>query len=91
MPGAPMPGAPAQAGGVTPADMMSQAEQIAMQLLNMPYEQRRSQMLDLKKADETLHALVVQKMEEIRRQARQEGGFQALQQMVGGAGGGAPM
>ena len=78
-----MPAGGGGGGGTTPEDMMSQAEQIAMQLLGMPYEQRKSQMLQLKKSDQTLHALVVQKMEEIRGQAKQQGGFQALQQMVG--------
>ena len=88
--GAPAPGgmaapggAPAPAGGTTPQDMMSQAEQIAMKLLAQPYESRKSEMLNLKKSDETLHALVVQKMEDIRGKAKQQGGFQALQQMVG--------
>ena len=92
-PGAAGPMAPAPAAGPTPAagsgsgttpeDMLSQAEQVAMQMLGMPYEARKSELLKLKKSDQTLHALVIQKMEEIRRQAKQQGGFQALQQMVG--------
>lgn len=70
-------------GGTTPADMMAQAEQIAMQMLGMPYEVRKSELLKLKKADQTLHALVIQKMTTIRQQAQQQGGFQMLQQMTG--------
>lgn len=87
--GAPAPagampgGAPAGAMGTTPNDMMMQAEQLAMQMLGMPYEIRKSQLLQMKKADQTLHALVIQKMEEIRRQAQQQGGFQMIQQMAG--------
>jgi hypothetical protein len=88
--GAPAPagampgGAPAgAAGGTTPNDLMMQAEQIAMQMLGMPYEIRKSQLNQMKKADETLHALVIQKMETIRRQAQHEGGFQMIQQMAG--------
>lgn len=81
-PVSPTTGAPAP-GGTTPADMMSQAEQVAMQMLGMPYEARKSELLKLKKSDQTLHALVIQKMDEIRNQAKQQGGFQALQQMVG--------
>lgn len=77
-----MPGAP-PAGGTTPNDLMMQAEQMAMQMLGMPYEIRKSQLLQMKKADQTLHALVIQKMEEIRRQAQHEGGFQMIQQMAG--------
>ena len=63
--------------------MMMQAEQVAMQMLGMPYEARKSELLKLKQGDETLHALVIQKMDDIRGQAKQQGGFQALQQMVG--------
>ena len=69
--------------GTTPQDMMAQAEQVAMQMLGQPYESRKSELLNLKKSDQTLHALVIQKMEEIRGKAKQQGGFQALQQMVG--------
>jgi hypothetical protein len=86
-------GAPMQAGamptgapggaGTTPDDMMAQAEQIAMQMLGMPYEARKSELLNLKKSDETLHALVIQKMKDIRQKGQQQGGFQAVQQMVG--------
>ena len=84
----PMPGGapagPAATGGMTggvssPQEMMVQAEQIAMQLLQMPYEQRKSQMLDLKHSNETLHALVKSKMEEQRQQAQQQGGMMLMQ------------
>jgi hypothetical protein len=93
--GPPMAGAPAGApmmgpggaggvaGGTTPADLMSQGEQIAMQLLGMPYEARKSQLLQIKKSDATLHAIVIQKMEELRQQAQSQGGFQLLQQQFG--------
>jgi hypothetical protein len=86
-PGAPAPmgmaGAPPGASGVTPEDMTLQAEQMAQQLLAIPYEQRRSEMLKIKKSNETLHSLVVAKMGQIRQQAQSQGGYQALQQMVG--------
>jgi hypothetical protein len=52
-------------------------------MLGMPYEARKSELLKLKKSDQTLHALVIQKMEDVRQKAKQQGGFQALQQMVG--------
>lgn len=84
------PGGPAgapQAGGTTPDDMMMQAEQVAMQMLAMPYEARKSELLNLKKSDQMLHALVIQKMDEIRGQAKNEGGAQVIQQMVGGQAG----
>lgn len=80
--GTPMP-APAAAGMVmgggasqtsmTPQQMMLQAEQLAMQLLQMPYEMRKSEMLKIKQSDEALHALVKSKMETMRDQAAQQG------------------
>jgi hypothetical protein len=49
-------GAGGQQAAVTPGDIMSQADQIAQQLLAMPESQRRSELLKIKKSDETLHA-----------------------------------
>jgi len=90
MPGAPMPagggmmpGGMPGAGGTTPADLLAQAEQVAMQMLSMPYGARKSELLKIKKADATLHAMVIQKMDEIRGQAKQQGGQQMLQQAFG--------
>ena len=82
-PGGAMPPGGGGGGGTTPQDMMAQAEQVAMQMLGQPYESRKSELLKLKKSDQTLHALVIQKMEEIRQKAKQSGGFQELQRMVG--------
>jgi len=90
-PGAPPTmGAGAMAGAaggggasVTVEDMAMQAEQLAYQMLGMPYEMRRSELLKIKRANETLHALVVSKMQTIRQQAKTEGGYAALQQAVG--------
>lgn len=75
--------------GTTPEDLMAQAEQLAMQLLSMPYEQRRSQLADIKKSNETLHAQVMAKMNEMRNKARSVGGQQVLDQQLGP--GNAPM
>jgi hypothetical protein len=52
-------------------------------MLGMPYELRRSELLKIKKSNETLHSLVIAKMDGIRQQAKTQGGYQALQQMVG--------
>lgn len=74
-------GAPPQGGNtnMTPQAMLAQADQIAQQLLQMPYEARKSQMLQLKQSDEALHALVKSKMEQQRNQAANQG-KQMLQQ-----------
>jgi hypothetical protein len=66
-------GAGGQQAAVTPGDIMSQADQIAQQLLAMPESQRRSELLKIKKSDETLHALVKSKMEGQRTQAEAQG------------------
>lgn len=81
---------PAGAGGdQSMAGMEMQAQQIAEQLLPLPYEQRRPQLTDLKASNPTLHALVTAKLEEMRGQAKQEGGYQLIQSM-GGTGGMVP-
>jgi len=86
-PAGPMPpmggGAPGVQGpGVTPQDMMAQAENIAMQLVNAPYPVRRSELLNIKKTNETLHALVMQKLSDVRQQAASIGQQQVLSQMA---------
>jgi hypothetical protein len=81
-----MPSAGGGGGGTTPQDMQAQADQMAYQMLAMPAELRRSELLKLKKSDETLHAIVISRMNNIRQQAQTQGGFQMLQQQVAGGG-----
>ncbi len=70
---------PQQAPGqITPEVLMTQAEEIAYQLLAMPYEARRKEMHNMKQSNQELHAMVVAKMQEIRQQAKSEGGAQIL-------------
>lgn len=68
--------------GASIGEMTAKAEEVATKLLQMPQEQRRKPMLELKKYNETLHGLVKAKMESMRSEARSVGGPQALQQMV---------
>jgi hypothetical protein len=49
----------------------------------MPLELRKSELLKIKKSNETLHALVISKLNTIRQQARTQGGYQVIQQMAG--------
>jgi hypothetical protein len=72
MGGSPMGGGAGNTA-MTPQQMMLQADQIAQQLLQMPYEMRKSEMLKLKQSDEALHALVKSKMEQQRNGAAQQG------------------
>lgn len=72
---------------MTPEQMMTQADQLARNLLSMPYEARKSQMLQLKQSDEALHALVKSKMEKVRQEAGNMGKAQLQQQGAPGMGG----
>lgn len=72
---------PMNPADMTPQDLNAQAEAEAQRLLAMPYEMRRSELTRIKKSNETLHALIIQKMQGIRQQAQTQGGYQLLQGM----------
>jgi hypothetical protein len=78
---------PASTGQVSPAslqELKAQAEQMAMQFLQMDETTRRSEMIKLKKSDESLHALVKAEMANIRQGAALQGRDMVLQQGGGG-------
>jgi len=83
-----MAGQPGGQGGgmptpqITMDDMSMQADQQAQQLLAMPYEARRAEMLKLKKSNETLWASVKAKMQ-TQRQEMSSQGKQMIQQQMG--------
>jgi len=79
--GQPAP-APFDSSQATPGDVLDQAAEEAQRLVTMPYEQRRSELGNLKKTNEQLHALVKAKMESIRGQAKSVGGQQVLAQQA---------
>ena len=58
---------------VTPEEMVAQAEALAQSLLGLPETQRLSEMRMLKQKSAPLHALTMQKVKEIRQQARSAG------------------
>ena len=89
MPGAPMGGAPmsgAPMGGLPGMDQQprslsaisEQAQMIAEQLVRMDEHARRGELKALREGNKDLHALVIQKMTEIRRSAQSEGGQMLL-------------
>jgi hypothetical protein len=80
-------GGAAQLAPQSPQEMLAKAEEMAMQLLQLPDAQRRSELVNLKHQDEALHALVKSKMETLRQGASLQGRDMVLQQ--GGGGGGA--
>jgi hypothetical protein len=69
-------GQPQQGGPTTVEDIQAQADQIVQQLEAMPDSQRKSELLQLKKDDSTLHALVSSKLDENRRRQNTAGGAQ---------------
>lgn len=65
---------PAQASAaMTPMDLMQQADSLAQQLLQMPYEARRKELMSISRSNTTLHALVKSKLEDYRSEARSVG------------------
>jgi len=89
--GGPMPASQAFAAGqplmpnkpTTPEEMMQMAGTLAQQIMSMPESQKDSALIQLKKEDATMHALVSSQIEEIRRQAQQQGGAQVMAQQFG--------
>lgn len=73
---------------VTPEDLQSAAEMLAQELLGLPEGVKDSQLRELKKHNPTLHALVKEKMGDMRNSMRMQGGAMLMQQ---GGGGQAPM
>lgn len=66
--------------GATPGDLTQQADQLANDMLfNMPEGLRRSQLIKIKQSNPTLHALVIQKMDEKRNAQKTQGGVQVMQ------------
>ena len=65
---------------ITPNDLQAAAEQLAQQLLGLPEGTKDSQLRELKQYNPTLHALVREKMDDIRQQARMQGGAMLMGQ-----------
>ena len=62
--------------------MRGYANALAQQLLTQtPESMRRSELIKIKHSNPTLHALVLQRMDEIRNQAALQGREMVLQQM----------
>lgn len=68
----------------TPEDMQQQAQLIANQLLSLPEAVKDSELIKLKRGDAMMHALVSGVIEDIRQQARTQGGAMVMAQQFGG-------
>jgi hypothetical protein len=73
-------GAPADGSGMNPDDLMTQAQDLAQQFKAMPEGERRSQLLQMKRENRSLHALVKSYMDDIDQQASRQGRDQILGQ-----------
>lgn len=80
-PGLQMPGQ--GPGPVTPGEVMSQADQLAQQLMAMPEGARKGQLINLKRTNPMLHGVVKQKMVDMTQQAASMGVAQMRQQAQG--------
>ena len=67
----------------TPTDMQTQAQLIANDLLSKPESIKDSELIKLKRADSLMHALVSSVIDDIRRQAKNQGGAMLLAQQYG--------
>lgn len=66
----------------TPQDLMAEADAMAQQLLQMPYEARRKEMINVKNTNPTLHAMLKQRLEDLRSEASSVGQQAVLQGQV---------
>jgi hypothetical protein len=67
----------------TPEELQQQAQLIANQLLSMPESTKDGELIKLKRADSTMHALVTSIIDDIRQQARSQGGAMVMAQQFG--------
>ena len=74
----------------TPEEMQTQAQLIANDVLAKPESLKNSELIKLKRTDVTMHALVTSMIDDIRQQARSQGGAMVMAQQYG-QGGPAPL
>jgi hypothetical protein len=67
----------------TPDELQQQAQLMANQLLSMPESVKDSELIKLKRSDATMHALVTSIIDDIRQQARSQGGAMVMAQQFG--------
>ena len=67
----------------TPEELQGQAQQLAQQILSLPESQKDSELIKLKKGDALMHSLVSSMIDDIRQQAKTQGGAMVMQQQFG--------
>lgn len=71
---------------ITPEELLQRAQYVATQIMGMPESQKDSELIQLKKVDPTLHALVKSQIGDMRQKAKTQGGSQLLAQQFGKTG-----
>lgn len=78
--------------GASPGDVYAQAQALAQQLLTQtPETMRRGELIKIKQSNPTLHALVLQQMDQMRNDMRSQGGAMMMEQAKQDAAGGQGM
>lgn len=67
----------------TPEDLQTQAQLLANQILSLPESVKDSELIKLKRSDPTMHALVSSIIDDIRQQAKNQGGAMMMAQQFG--------
>jgi hypothetical protein len=67
----------------TPEDFQAQAQLLAQQILQLPESQKDSELIKLKRSDQHMHSLVSSIIDDIRQQAKTQGGAQVMAQQFG--------
>lgn len=67
----------------SPEELQSQAQMLAQQILQLPESQKDSSLIKLKRSDQLMHSLVSSMIDDIRQQARTQGGAQVMAQQFG--------
>lgn len=68
---------------ITPQDMVAQSQAVASKLLQLPDSLRTSVMMAIRKQNEAFHGAVKSSLEQIRYNARQQGGQAVMAQQFG--------
>lgn len=68
---------------VQPQELMQAADTMAQGLLGLPETQKLQELRQLKQKNSVLHAIVRQRLDAIRKDARNQGGAQVMQQTFG--------
>ncbi len=82
--GAPPPGPPPSSGPPQVEELLAKSDEIAKRLLEMSESQRHSELIELKKSDTALHALVKSRVDARRQDTKTAGGAQAMASQYGG-------